>query len=515
MDLKSLFQKDIIEIAKNDDNDLEKRFAAIDNIDDEDIVIDIAKNDYFWSIRQRAVSNIENKEILKEISLNDPNDEVKFTALKTIGDEKILENLISAPQLLRLKSRIIPLIEDLDFLVEYASVNVDDEILDDVLTHIDDLSHRTIIKIVFHHSNLDLRIAACGYINNDYGLLDSLIFSDAPTDLKIEAVNRSDDECLREVILSHDDLEVVKAAIHKIDSSWLNVIVVECENNLARREMVKLIYNPFVLNELALSDEDECVRYNAMYRIYDEETAYHVAMNDENRYVREMATLKVWDEDLLYDIVIKDLEVVISNESDYDDLYGISKALSAFVMEHIQLEDNNLEVMYRFHDDNVAVKTLRFFDFRDALINVIGKLSDKSVLKRITFDGDINGIEAIDEIADESLLTKIVISSKIPQISKRAFKNIKNELNLSYIACNCNVWQLRRQAIKKITNESILADICCNSKYEDMVFAAMSKIRDEETLIHVVYNTSNDEIRQYATSKIKNKTVLKDIRNSK
>ena len=245
--------------------------------------------------------------------------------------------------------------------------------------------------------------------------------------------------------------------------------------------------------------------------VFDEKTAYDVAMNDDNRFVREMATIKIWDEDLLYDVVLKDMEILISNENDYEKLYGINKLLSAFVIEEINLDDDLFEVMYRFHDDNVAVKTLRFFNFRDILMKVIGDLSKENVLRKISFDGDINGIEAIDEIGDENLLTKIVVNSKIPQISQRAFKNIKNEMNLAHIVCNCNFWQIRRQAIKAIKDESVLGDVCCNSKFDDMVFAAMSRIKDEQTLIRVAYNTSDVNVRKYAASKITNRTVLKDL----
>lgn len=511
MDLISLTKKHLIRIAGDDGFDLDERLTAIDNIGDEDILADIAENDYFWKIREHAVSNIKNNLILREIASADSNCYVRLKALENIDDEKVLKELMFELDLERLKIKIISLLEDIEFLKDYARKNPCGEIADEVILRIRQLDSNELINILFNDCDLDFRIAVCRYIEYD-GVLDALAFCDCPTQLKIEAVeNIGDDEMLAGIILDNDDLEVVKAAIDKIDSSWLSVIVFECDNKLARREMVRRIYNHFVLQELALSDEDECVRYWAMYSVFDEKTAYDVAMNDDNRFVREMATIKIWDEDLLYDVVLKDMEILISNENDYEKLYGINKLLSAFVIEEINLDDDLFEVMYRFHDDNVAVKTLRFFNFRDILMKVIGDLSKENVLRKISFDGDINGIEAIDEIGDENLLTKIVVNSKIPQISQRAFKNIKNEMNLAHIVCNCNFWQIRRQAIKAIKDESVLGDVCCNSKFDDMVFAAMSRIKDEQTLIRVAYNTSDVNVRKYAASKITNRTVLKDL----
>lgn len=71
----------IIDIAKNDSNWM-VRDVAIDRIDDETVLIDIAKNDNNINILRKIISKINNKEILEDIAKKNYSDFVYGDILK-------------------------------------------------------------------------------------------------------------------------------------------------------------------------------------------------------------------------------------------------------------------------------------------------------------------------------------------------------------------------------------------------------------------------------------------------
>lgn len=86
-------QKILIELARNDPHD-EVRRAAIGKIKSESVLVDIAKNDNDWLIRKYATDRITNQGVLIDIAKNDEDGGVRSAAIKKIKDENLVEKLL-------------------------------------------------------------------------------------------------------------------------------------------------------------------------------------------------------------------------------------------------------------------------------------------------------------------------------------------------------------------------------------------------------------------------------------
>ena len=82
----------LVEIAKND-SDSDVREEAIKKINDESVLAYIAKHDSSWSVREEAVKKINDESVLADVAKNASNDIVRREAVKKISDESVLADV--------------------------------------------------------------------------------------------------------------------------------------------------------------------------------------------------------------------------------------------------------------------------------------------------------------------------------------------------------------------------------------------------------------------------------------
>lgn len=65
--------------------DWKKRLEAVKELDDQEILIDLAQNDPDKDVREAAVKKVNDKEVLISITENDPDQDVREAAVKRLA----------------------------------------------------------------------------------------------------------------------------------------------------------------------------------------------------------------------------------------------------------------------------------------------------------------------------------------------------------------------------------------------------------------------------------------------
>ena len=87
--IKSFNQEKIIDIAKNDPN-WHVRLVAVENIDDENVLKGIVKDELASAVAVKAMERINDKEFLTDICLNYPDSHLRLATINRLSDESML-----------------------------------------------------------------------------------------------------------------------------------------------------------------------------------------------------------------------------------------------------------------------------------------------------------------------------------------------------------------------------------------------------------------------------------------
>lgn len=184
---------------------------------DEEKLIEIAKYGLTWQSRVVAVQKITNENVLADIAKNDEDYRVRQEAVKGISDEMVLISIVENETYKEVLKEAVrnPDLKDKDVLASYAK----------------------------SHKNWNVRLAAVGNEN-----------------------------------ISQD----VVYEVAKTDKTWY-----------VRNEAVSYINDELRLKEIAKTDFHSWIRVNAIKHIEDKVFILGVIESDDNRFVRESAKVRL------------------------------------------------------------------------------------------------------------------------------------------------------------------------------------------------------------------------------
>jgi hypothetical protein len=97
-----------------------QRYLGVKELHDQELLIEIAKNDEDYEIRMAAVSNIEDESVLAEIVKNETNRDVIYKAIEKINDESLLIDIYKNISADNYPREAIEKINDESFLFDVA-----------------------------------------------------------------------------------------------------------------------------------------------------------------------------------------------------------------------------------------------------------------------------------------------------------------------------------------------------------------------------------------------------------
>lgn len=121
---------------KNDD--WKVRLEAVKNLDDQDILVDIVKNDFNYDVRREAVKNIKDDSVLFEIAKGFSNTGIRIEATKHINDESILIDLAKNAYNYNIRLEAVKKIKDESVLKNIAKNDKDLNVRNEAIKNIND-----------------------------------------------------------------------------------------------------------------------------------------------------------------------------------------------------------------------------------------------------------------------------------------------------------------------------------------------------------------------------------------
>ena len=411
---------------------------------DEDLEY-IANTEPEWYIRALAVNKIDDESILFNIAVNNSSDYVSRLAVRKIRNDNLLKEIVESSKVYDVREEALSQIRDENILLDFAE----------------------------NERNYNIRYHSIKNIKND-----SLLVPFVEKRLKdFNKENRNQSE-LYDLSKEYSLCEI---AIERInDESFLKDIVTKNYKQYMSIKALKNIHDQEFLIDIALNHSDVNYRISAIENISDDDVLIDFAKNDKRRFVREEAIGKISNQSIAVDIIRNDREIEVDklDIQHIDDklLFELVKGESSWLrrtyfVKAIQNAAYLKDIVYNDVDSHVCktavekiyddafLKELFNHDFsREVLEAALKNIHDEAFLKDI-FNNTEYGLAALKNITDESFLIPIALNNKDARFREEALENIYDELVLDQIALSDPQMHVRMKAVSKISNDFVLVNI--------------------------------------------------------
>ena len=296
----------LVEVAKNDE-DYQNRLVAVRCLKNQDILIDIAKNNEWNNIRDFTMTRLDQlgfdklypdkwQDLLVYIAKNDGDKYVRCHAIDCLKDPEVLAEIAKNDGDDYVRRRAMTRLDQLGFY------ELEPDKWQDLLVYIvkndeDSFNKEKALKRLDPHKWQEF---FADIANNN----------DEPDDIREAALyklyNNRWQDVLADIAKNDESVPVRKEAIKKLDIHlWQNLladIAKHDEDPSVREEAIsKLDADNWqdVLADIAKNDEDESVRKEALYKLDMDKwqnLLVEIRKNDEDESVRELAMIMLNDE---------------------------------------------------------------------------------------------------------------------------------------------------------------------------------------------------------------------------
>lgn len=469
---KSYNQEKIIETAKND-VDWNVRLAAVENIDNENVLKDIVSTELISAVAIKAMEHINDEEFLQDICLNHPDSYLRLATINRICDESILPK------------------QKLSLLLEEMLLNDPDSyILKNVCENPNLTNQDVLIRVSKSHRDETLKRQAIRKITDEEILADFAL-NDSNEYIRREAIsnpNLKDLDVLYEIIrLDSDEFNRIMA-IYKIPDE---------------ESLVKIIYKKPIHHRLAEIAQNISFSLNNYFlKILETET---------DEYRRQVAVNFITDSDILKNIVLNGVNDEIradaiknrsfKNQRILDDL--IFDESNPKVLFQIVSRIQNQELLSRFIEDRL--------NYNDIIVKAISRLHDNDLLERLANHPDLRiRLEAVKKISklknQDELLRDIALTEISEDISIVAVGAMKVRNTLIEVADKRREKSIRIKALNQINPKRLLDNFTGS-----IIRNSLADLPFELALKNMALNDSDEDIRKLATSKLNDELILYEI----
>ncbi len=254
-------------------SDPEVRKAAVEKIDDQNILAKIVRNDNDGNVRYKAVEKLTDQQLLSDIARDDVDKYVRSRAAENITDRKILEDLAISSSDEKIRKMAVDIIEDQKLLAKIEKEDSDEELARIAkIGNSNEVLNAAFDKITDLEVICDIGIKESGYI---YWLCE-----EAKEKIKQAAKNSTDEKML---------------------AMWSRVI--ESTNYSKACDIVETFTNPQILFEVAIKSNKEHVGKTALDKITDQSVLAEIGKTANNYHVAHAAVSRITDIDILNELV--------------------------------------------------------------------------------------------------------------------------------------------------------------------------------------------------------------------
>lgn len=505
-------QEKIIDIAKND-MDWRVRRVAVEHIDSENVLKDIVNCELTSPVAIKAMEHINDVEFLSDICLNHPDAYLRLACINRISDE----SLFLKEELSSLLERMLfndwddvilksvcenPNLDNQDILIK-AIFNIDNEDIQRILLR--KITDETILTdFALNNKNPFIRREAIQNLNlTNLNTISEIIMNDGDEFNRLMAIYKiPDEESLLEIIfnesLHHRLIEIAQNTNFLSDDYFLNIL--DGVDEYPRQVAVSFINDSEILNNIILNETSDKIRADAIRNpnFTNQKILDYLILNETSHKVLFEVISKIENQELLSNFITSHLEyddVFVKAISRVDDIHILNdlsthpdsrirldaiKRISQFrdavyILRNIALTENNEKICL------IAVNSMKI---RNDLIEVAKNRQEKNI--RIT---------ALKQIKDRKL-----IDNYLGSIFTHSLKDLPFIFSLKEMALNDPDCDVRKIATSKIMDKGLLEEIAAGedvNRFEaqkrlDSLFDDIKQIEHRRTLERLIENPDKD-----------------------
>lgn len=312
-----------------------------------------------WKVRLEAVKELNDQQILEEIAKTDSDADVRKEAINKINDDSILANIVLTATR---GDRFLPLdkIKNNSILAQIAIFHPEEKI-----------GKRAVHNIT---SESELIVVAKKALNK-------FVRREA-----IEKIN--DDDVLKYIVKNDSDVASRWIAIRNIsDESFLIEFAKNDSEKKVREEAVKKISNESVLKDISINEEKAYIAEMAVEKISDESILIDIVKSSPHQRVCSIAVKNISDDSFLRDIAIDDNQgystsrEALEKINDKDILIDISKCSSSKL---------GVYAIHRIDDETILEDLAKNAVNPEVRSIAVGMISNVDVLKFIASTDSYN-----------------------------------------------------------------------------------------------------------------------------
>ena len=485
--------------------DSNENIELIRRSDNMEKIIEMAKDDPDWQVRQFAVCRVEDDEVLKDIFMNDDVPAVRTAAMERIGDiDFLVDNCLNNP-------------------FSYIRLAILNRISDESL--LEDNQFNSLLKQVILNDPDDF-IAKAAIENrklDNQEILIDIAKSKRDISLRCAAISRFTDEgILIDYALYGSDALIRRAAISNINLSNNNVlgIIIKRESDeFNRRGACEKITDESYLRDLIF--DRSCYPFldvfSGNYRMPSDDYFMDVYENDADEYRRQVAVKFIADASYLVDIVLNETNDKIrfeaiknrnfTNRKIINDLLSseTDEEVLCVLISKVSFEEALIEYVKSNPDDGKAT------------LEAISKISDVEFLDELS--GSANPkirqqtVKSISNKPDRSrfrhILKRIALTDENREIALESVKAMQNNKDLIDVASDCGDRQIRLAALENMKAGRLLDEFLFTSR--GPVRNSLEDLFYDSKLNHLALDDDDGEIRKAAISKLTSKQILDRI----
>ena len=469
---KSYNQEKIIDIAKND-LDWHVRQTAVENIDDENVLKDIANNELTSAVAIKAMEHINDKEFLSDICLNHPDSYLRLATINRICDESILPK------------------QELSLLLEEMLLNDPDSyILKNVCENPNLTNQDVLIRVSKSDRDETLKRQAIRKIADEEILADF-------------ALNDSNEYIRREAILNPNlkDLDVLYEII-RLDSDEFNRIMAIYKIP-DEESLLKIIYKKPIHHRLAEISRNTDFNLNDYFlNIFETET---------DEYKRQVAINFITDSDILENVVLNECNDEIRADAVKNRSFKNQKLLDDLI-----LDESNPKVLFEIVSRILNQEMLSLFiedrlDYNEVIVKAISRLHNNALLEKLADHPDFRiRFEAVKKISklknQDKLLRDIALTETREDICIVAVGSMNVRNDLIEVADKRREKSIRIKALNQIIPKRLLDNFTGS-----IIRNSLADLPFEFSLENMALNDNDDDIRKLATSKLNDERILYEI----
>ncbi len=435
------------------------------------------------SIRIKAVQELNDEAILAQLALSDEDNLVRCHAIEKIVDRNILTQIVSTYLF--------------GIVSETAAKRIKDLIKARLLAVKEITDQDSLIKIVLGDEDFNVRRIAVEKIKDPEALIKIALGDEDSSVRRIATKKITDQDTLIKIALGDGDWHVRKEAAEKITSQdALIKIALEDDYNSIREVAIEKLENQNILTRIAIENFNEEIALLATKKINIQSSFSKIALQAETNLAREFAASLVTDE-----LVKGKLALLNSNYSTQEQIIQTifdEFILAQIIQTSVQLT-KNLKHAKEHSPINGAYYKCKHQE--SELIEKVKNLTDINELSEIAQNHILINvrIEAVLKINDQDILTQIAKNEIVYEVRVSAIKKLTNLYTLSAIAITEWDIPMRRQLSKIVFEQLTFLDKIEETEEINTLILkglgmASESLTTQESFLPYLLRSSNPEV---------------------